>query len=79
MRRPVFIAKQARDAKGVLGRIIASRMAHETWAQNRRAIDALGVGRGDHVLDIGCGPGAVSRRWQIWRRRDVSSAPIHPR
>jgi ubiquinone/menaquinone biosynthesis C-methylase UbiE len=32
-------------------------MAHETWAHNRRAIDALGVARGDHVLDIGCGPG----------------------
>ena len=57
MRRPVFIAQQARNAKGVLGRIIASLMAHETWAQNRRAIDALGVARGDHVLDIGCGPG----------------------
>ena len=56
MRRPVFIAQQARNAKGVLGRIIASLMAHETWAQNRRAIDALGVARGDHVLDIGCGP-----------------------
>jgi SAM-dependent methyltransferase len=40
-----------------LGWIIASLMAHETWAQNRRAIDALGVARGDHVLDIGCGPG----------------------
>jgi ubiquinone/menaquinone biosynthesis C-methylase UbiE len=57
MRRPVFIAEQARDAKGVLGRIIASLMAHETWAQNKRAIDALGVARGDHVLDIGCGSG----------------------
>jgi ubiquinone/menaquinone biosynthesis C-methylase UbiE len=32
-------------------------MTHETWAQNRRAIDALGVAHGDHVLDIGCGPG----------------------
>ena len=57
MRRPVFIAQQARNAKGILGWIIASLMAHETWAQNRRAIDALGVARGDHVLDIGCGPG----------------------
>jgi ubiquinone/menaquinone biosynthesis C-methylase UbiE len=57
MRRPVFIAEHARDAKGVLGRIIASLMAHETWAQNRRAIDAPGVARGHHVLDIGCGSG----------------------
>src|SRR5262249_28129107 len=36
---------------------IASLMAHETWPQNRRAIDALGVARSDRVLDIGCGPG----------------------
>jgi ubiquinone/menaquinone biosynthesis C-methylase UbiE len=57
MRRPVFIAEQARDAKGILGRFIAFLMAHETWAQNLRVIDALGVARGDHVLDIGCGPG----------------------
>jgi ubiquinone/menaquinone biosynthesis C-methylase UbiE len=57
MRRPVFIAEQARDARGPLGRIIAFLMAHETWAQNRRMIDALNVARGDHVLDIGCGPG----------------------
>jgi ubiquinone/menaquinone biosynthesis C-methylase UbiE len=57
MRRPVFIAEQAREAKGILGRMIAFLMAHETWAQNRRVIDALGVARGDHVLDIGCGPG----------------------
>lgn len=57
MRRPVFIAEQARNAKGMLGRIVAGLMAHETWAQNRRAIEALGVARADHVLDIGCGPG----------------------
>lgn len=57
MRRPVFIAEQARNAKGVLGRIVAGLMAHETWAQNRRAIETLGVAPADHVLDIGCGPG----------------------
>jgi ubiquinone/menaquinone biosynthesis C-methylase UbiE len=57
MRRPVFIAEQARDARGLLGRIIAFLMAHESWAQNRRVIDALNVARSDHVLDIGCGPG----------------------
>jgi ubiquinone/menaquinone biosynthesis C-methylase UbiE len=32
-------------------------MAHETLAQNDRAIEALGVVDGDNVLDIGCGPG----------------------
>ena len=57
MRRPVFIAEQARDARGPLGRIIAFLMAHETWAHNRRVIEALDVAHCDHVLDIGCGPG----------------------
>ena len=31
MRRPVFIAEQARDASGLLCLIIAFLMAHETW------------------------------------------------
>ena len=57
MRRPAFIAEQARPAKGPLGRLIAFIMARETWAQNERAIDALALQALDHVLDIGCGPG----------------------
>ena len=56
-RRPRFIAKQARDARGLLGRLIAFIMARETWAQNQRAIAALEVAAEDHVLDVGCGPG----------------------
>jgi len=32
-------------------------MAFETWTANRRAIEALDVRKGDHVLDVGCGPG----------------------
>ncbi len=59
MRRPLFIAEQARHAKGALGRIVAFIMARETWRENLRAIDALHVHAGDHVLDIGCGPGRV--------------------
>lgn len=57
MRRPRFIAEQARNARGPLGRLIAFIMARETWAQNRRAIEALEVAPDDHVLDLGCGPG----------------------
>lgn len=57
MRRPRFIAEQARHAKGPLGRLIAFIMARETWAENLRAIDALAVRPTDHVLDIGCGHG----------------------
>jgi ubiquinone/menaquinone biosynthesis C-methylase UbiE len=57
MRRPRFIAEHARHARGLLGRLIAFIMARETWGQNLRAIDALAIGRSDHILDIGCGHG----------------------
>ena len=57
MRRPRFIAEHARHANGLLGRLIAFIMARETWSQNLRAMDALGIDHGDHVLDIGCGHG----------------------
>ena len=57
MRRPTFIAEQARHARGPLGRLIAFIMARETWATNRAAIDALEVQTHDQILDLGCGPG----------------------
>lgn len=57
MRRPRFIAEQARHAKGLLGRLIAFIMARETWAENLRAIDALEIAPEDHILDVGCGHG----------------------
>src|SRR5262249_44446567 len=57
MRRPQFIAEHARNARGLLGRLIAFIMARETWSQNLRVIEALGIDQGDHVLDSGCGPG----------------------
>jgi len=57
MRRPQFIAEHARNARGLLGRLIAFIMARETWGQNLRVMDALGIDQADHVLDIGCGHG----------------------
>lgn len=57
MRRPRFIAEQARHASGLLGRIIAFIMARETWAANLQAIKALGIESHDLVLDVGCGHG----------------------
>ncbi len=57
MRRPQFIADQARNARGLLGRLIAFIMARETWRENLRVMDTLSIEQGDHVLDIGCGHG----------------------
>jgi ubiquinone/menaquinone biosynthesis C-methylase UbiE len=57
VRRPRFIAEHARNARGLLGRVIAFIMARETWSQNLRTIDALGINESDHILDVGCGHG----------------------
>jgi ubiquinone/menaquinone biosynthesis C-methylase UbiE len=57
MRRPRFIAEHARNARGLLGRVIAFIMARETWGQNLRVMDALGIDQSDQILDLGCGHG----------------------
>jgi len=57
MRRPQFISEHARNARGILGRLIASIMARETWNENMRAMQALRIGQTDQVIDIGCGHG----------------------
>ena len=57
MRRPQFISEHARNARGILGRLIAFIMARETWNENMRAMEALRIGQTDQVIDIGCGHG----------------------
>src|SRR6516225_7933855 len=57
MRRPRFIAEHARNARGLLGRVVAFIMARETWNQNLRVMDALGIDQSDQILDLGCGHG----------------------
>ncbi len=57
MRRPDFIARQARQPSGFLGWLIGSIMSGETKALNQAVLDALGLQPTDALLDIGFGPG----------------------
>lgn len=57
MRRPKFIAAQARNASGPLGRLIAGIMARETRGDNLWAIETLAPKLGEHILDLGTGHG----------------------
>ncbi|MDW3096849.1 MAG: class I SAM-dependent methyltransferase [Alphaproteobacteria bacterium] len=58
MRRPKFIARQAGNPRGWLGRFIFRIMARETADANVEALSLLTIDAGDHVIDIGCGHGA---------------------
>ena len=78
MRRPQFIAEHARNARGILGRLIAFIMARETWSQNLRVMDALGIDGADQILDVGCGHGRSLMELATRAPRDVSSAWILP-
>ncbi len=62
MKRPVFIARQAANPSGVVGRIIAWIMARETAALNEQAVQLLAVAASDRVLEIGFGHGHTVAR-----------------
>ncbi len=57
MRRPEFIARQARCPSGFLGALLARIMAAETARENETALELLELQPRDHVLDVGCGHG----------------------
>jgi SAM-dependent methyltransferase len=57
MRRPEFIARQARCPTGIFGTLLAHIMAAETAHENHVALELLELQPGDHVLDLGCGHG----------------------
>lgn len=57
MRRPEFIARQGRHPAGLLGRVIARVMEHETSDVNDRAIAMLQPVSGERLLDVGTGHG----------------------
>lgn len=57
MKRPEFIARQARHPKGFLGAVLSSIMGFETAAENCFALKTLEIQPTDHVLEIGFGQG----------------------
>src|SRR5260370_291381 len=77
MRRPHFVAEHARNARGLLGRIIAFIMARETWSQNLRVMKALEIDQNDLILDVGCGHGRslTELAARAWSGRVVGAAP----
>lgn len=62
MRRPEFIARQARCPSGLLGRVLAWIMASETAAVNEKALELLQIEPNDRVLEIGFGHGRTVAR-----------------
>jgi ubiquinone/menaquinone biosynthesis C-methylase UbiE len=62
MKRPVFIARQSARPTGLLGRLIASIIAHETADLNERAVRLLDPSPSDWVLEIGFGHGRTIER-----------------
>src|SRR5260370_21618558 len=77
MRRPHFVAEHARNARGLLGRIIAFIMARETWSQNLRVMKALEIDQNDLIPDVGCGHGRslTELAARAWSGRVVGAAP----
>jgi SAM-dependent methyltransferase len=62
MRRPEFIARQARRPSGLLGRVLGHVMASETAGENAMALKLLELQSDDQVLEIGFGPGRTLAR-----------------
>jgi SAM-dependent methyltransferase len=62
MKRPVFIARQSARPSGLIGRVIAGVMAHETSDLNERAVRLLGPSPSDRVLEVGFGHGRTIER-----------------
>jgi SAM-dependent methyltransferase len=59
MKRPDFLARQARQPSGILGWLIGSIMAGETRAMNAAVLAALALEPTDSLLDVGFGPGVA--------------------
>lgn len=80
MRRPEIIARQARCPSGFLGHVLARVMAHETAADNARAVELLAPRPTDHVLEVGFAHGRTIRHVaNLARNGFVAGVEISPR
>lgn len=57
-----YIDGQYRRPTGIVGRFIAGRMAQQHQPENAWTVSLLHVQPGDHILEIGFGPGATIQR-----------------
>lgn len=62
MRRPDFIARQARCPTGLLGQLLGRVMSVETAPENKLALELLELKPGDHILEVGFGHGRTLER-----------------
>jgi SAM-dependent methyltransferase len=77
LRRPEFIAKQASNPRGLLGRLLFLLMAAETLAVNRRTLELLALDPNSRLLEIGFGHGrTLTRAAQLIPRGFVAGIDI---
>ncbi|MCI0724613.1 MAG: class I SAM-dependent methyltransferase [Acidobacteria bacterium] len=62
VRRPEFLARQARHPTGLLGALVGWIMSFETASENRMALWLLRLRPRDHILEIGFGHGRTIAR-----------------
>lgn len=70
------IGRQFRAPQGAFGRVMGQAMALMNHRPYALAIDALEVRPDDHVLDLGCGPGAALRRLAAGRPGRVTGVDL---
>jgi ubiquinone/menaquinone biosynthesis C-methylase UbiE len=62
LRRPEFIARQASNPSGLLGRLLFRVMAAETLAVNERTLELLAPEPSARILEVGFGHGRTLLR-----------------
>lgn len=74
------LGRQLRNPRGLGGRLVGRLMRVINDAPNRLAIDALDIALGDHILELGFGPGhalaLMARRAPAGRLYGVDQSPV---